>query len=181
MSEKVFESAFERGIERFANLLFCEGEKKAVAACLREHPDPTEGYMRLQDLANRAERARIWFSQHGAPCWCQPLPISYDEQENILCSSYMLRHMLIYYTRSLRRLGFDFLKHPLFYDYARGVMAHPDGPEYLLTDAECLAQFPPRMLPTGCLDEGVYWSPVLRLEPKGRMGKARSREELINS
>ena len=52
---KVAESEFERGIERYAELLFCEGAEKAVAACLREHPDPTEAYMRLLDLAERSK------------------------------------------------------------------------------------------------------------------------------
>jgi hypothetical protein len=119
---KVAESEFERGIERFANLLFCGGAEKAIAACLREHADPTEVYMRLLDLDNRAKRARSWHAKH-TPCWCQPLPISYDEQESILCSSYMLRHMLVYYTGSLRQLGYNFLKHPSFLSFACGMMA----------------------------------------------------------
>ena len=186
MSETVFESAFERGIERYANLLFCEGPEKAVAACLREHPDPTEAYMRLLDLDTRAKRARIWHSKH-TPCWCQPLPIRDDEQENILCSGYFHRHLVAYYSYSLRAQGFNYLKHPSFVRYSSGLLADPDCPTDLQDNAELMLDFPPQRLP-GLV--GIYWSPVLSPAPlskelppelKGRMGKGRSREELINS
>jgi hypothetical protein len=43
----------------------------------------------------------------------------------------------------LQRQGFNYLEHPLFYNYARGVMAHPDGPSYLQDDPQMLAEFPP--------------------------------------
>ena len=86
--------------------------------------------------------------------------------------------MMVYYTYSLRRLGYDYLKHPSFFDYACGVMAHPDGPDYLLSDTECLAEFPAKVLP-GLVD-GIHWRPVQPPAPlsKERMGK-RSREELL--
>jgi hypothetical protein len=150
----------ERGIERFAEMLFtgCEGVNP-FEACLREHPDPAEGYMQLLDLAERVQRARRWFARN-APCRYQPLPlVHYDEQEKILCSSDMHRHLVVYYSYSLRRQGFNYLKHPLLGDYARGLLADPDCPDYLKGNAELLADFPPRMLPTGRLDEGIYWRP----------------------
>jgi hypothetical protein len=102
MADKLIEAyghEFERGIERFAEMLFSGrvGEN-AFAACLREHPDPTEGYMQLMDLAERAVRARRWFARHVS-CRFQPLPlVLYDEQENILCSGDMHRHLTVYYS-----------------------------------------------------------------------------------
>jgi hypothetical protein len=149
------EHKFEHGIERFAEMLFsgCVGQD-AFTECLREQPDC---YLQLLDLAERALRARRWFAKH-APCWCQPLPlVHYDEQEDILCSGDMPRHLVVYYSYSLRGLNFDYLKHPLFYDYARGVMAHPDCPNYLQGNPQLLAEFPPKPLP-GLVD-GIHWRP----------------------
>ena len=73
---------FEHGIEKFADMLFIGYENpNAFEACLREHPDPAEGYMRLLDLAERAKRARSWFARN-VPCRYQKLPlVHYDEQE----------------------------------------------------------------------------------------------------
>src|SRR4051812_4902217 len=112
----------ELGFGHYAELLFRGGEN-AFAACLREQPDPIELYFRLLDLDNKAKRARAWFASRE-PCRFQPLPlVYYDEQENIMCSGDLARHLTVYYSQSLRRRDFDYLNHPLFYDFARGVMA----------------------------------------------------------
>lgn len=181
---KVAESEFERGIERYAEMLFsgCVGENQnAFQACLREHPD---GYVQLLDLAERAMRACGWFARHCA-CRYQPLPlVFYDEQEHILCGGDLHRHLVVYYSYSLRGQGFDYIKHPGFYEYGRGLLADPDCPSELQGDKELMRDFPPKVLP-GL--KGIHWSPPAPLskglppELKGRMGKARSREELINS
>jgi hypothetical protein len=141
MSDRLHETC-EREFERYAEMLF-DGvaRENAFAACTPECLD------RLQDLLVRAERATMWFARH-APEWCQPLPlIYYDEQENILCSGDFPRHLTVYYANSLRGLSFDYLQHPLFFDYARGVMAHPECPDYLQGDRQLLAEFPPKPLP----------------------------------
>ena len=145
---------FERGIERYAEMLFanCDGVN-AFAACLREHP---ARYMQLLDLAERARRAVTWFARH-APCRYQPLPlVHYDEQENILCSGDLHRHLTVYYSYSLRGQGFDYLKHPGFYEYGRGLLADPDCPIDLRNDRELLRDFPPKVLP-GLND--ICWNP----------------------
>jgi hypothetical protein len=179
---KVAESAFERGIERFADRLFTYSEgESAFEACLREHP---AGYMQLLDLAERAMRARNWFARHCA-CRFQPLPlVHYDEQEHILCSGDLHRHLVVYYSYSLRGQGFDYIKHPGFYEYGRGLLCDPACPGDLQNNRELMLDFPPKMLPGIA---GIYWNPPEPLskglppELKGRVGKARSREELINS
>jgi len=112
------------------------------------------------------------------PCACrfQPLPlVHYDEIEKIFCSSDFHRHLTAYYSYSLRGQGFDYIKHPGLYEYGRGLLADPDCPIDLKGDKELMEDFPPRRLPG--LD-GIYWSPP---EPKGRMGKARSREEILTN
>ena len=48
--------------------------------------------------------------------------MSEDEHETILCSSFFHRHLVGYYSYSLQGRDFDYLGHPLFFDYARGVM-----------------------------------------------------------
>jgi hypothetical protein len=122
---------------------------------LRKHP---ECYLELQDLAARAERARAWFARH-APEWCQPLPLLlYDEHETILCGGDWPRHLVMYYAGSLQQRKFDYLEHPPFYDYARGVLADPECPSHLRGDPELLAEFPPKPLP-GLVD-GVCWRPM---------------------
>jgi hypothetical protein len=157
------EREFQHGVEYYADMLFTgRVGQNAFTACLREHPDPTECYMQLLDLVARALRARAWFARH-VPCRLQPLPlVHYDEQEKIFCSGDFPRHLVAYYSCSLQRLNFNYLKHPLFYDYARGVMAHPDGPSYLQDDPELLAEFPPKPLP-GLVD-GIHWQPSVRID-----------------
>jgi hypothetical protein len=151
------EREVENSIKRYADMLFGQ-EQNALLACLRDHPDPIGGCMQLLALATRAVQARAWFGRH-APCWCQPLPLlSHDEQENILCGGDIPRHLVVYYAYSLQRRGFDYLGHPLFYDYARGVLASKDCPNYMQHDEELLAEFPPKRLP-GLVD-GIYWRPL---------------------
>ena len=146
--------------ERYVEMLFTYGQN-AFVACLREHPDPADCYMQLMDLASRALRARAWFAKH-APCRYQPLPlVYYDEQEKIMCSGDFHRHLTVYYADSLQRLNFNYLKHPSFYDYCRGVMAHPDGPIDLRDDKELLGEFPPKPLPG--LYDGIHWRPPGRI------------------
>lgn len=172
MSEQLFESEFERGIERYANMLLANrGRKSAFEVCLHEHP---EGYMQLLDLAERGRRAVAWFARH-APCRYQPLPISDDEQEHALCGD-VHRLLTVFFSCSLRRQGFDYVLHPGFYQYSTGLLADPYCP--VPVNPELLRDFPPRRL-MGL--DGIYWSPVPEPLSKGRMGKARSREELINS
>jgi hypothetical protein len=48
---------------------------------------------------------------------------------------------VVYYANSLQRLAFKYLEHRLFFDYARGVMCHPDGPTYLQGDPQLLASW----------------------------------------
>jgi hypothetical protein len=91
-----------------------------------------------------ALQTQAWFGKQG-PAWAQPLPlVHYAEQEKILCSSDLPRHLVVYYANSLQRLAFKYLEHPLFFDYARGVMCHPDGPTYLPGDPQLLASAPCR-------------------------------------
>ena len=124
MSEQLFESEFERGIERYANMLLANrGRKSAFEVCLHEHP---EGYMQLLDLAERGRRAVAWFARH-APCRYQPLPISDDEQEHALCGD-VHRLLTVFFSCSLRRQGFDYVLHPGFYQYSTGLLADPYCP-----------------------------------------------------
>ena len=121
----------------------------------------------LIDLVRRAERAHAWFAKHG-PCSCQPLPLYwYDEQETIICSGDFSRHLVVYYAGSLQRFKFDYLTHPLFFDYARGVMARPDCPIDLRDDEDAQQEFPPKEL--AGLDSELIWSPE-----RAQGGKART-------
>ena len=87
------------------------------------------------------------------------LPLSEDEHETIMCSGYFHRHLLSFYSYSLQGRDFDYLGHPLFFDYARGVMASSHvGERGLHIDAELVAEFPAKELPG--LDELGRWRPL---------------------
>ena len=152
---------FEHEIERYAEIMF-NGRvgQNAFVQCGREHPNMDERweyFKRLMELGDRAVQAREWFARIVS-CRYQPLPLLfYPTKENILCSGDLHRHLVVFYTGSLQQLNFDYLEHPEFFTYARGVMAHPDGPSYVQSDPHLLVEFPPRPLP-GLVD-GYHWRP----------------------
>ena len=55
---KVAESAFERGIERYAEMLFSE-RRRTKCLCKRACASTPRGYLQLLDLAERAMRACV--------------------------------------------------------------------------------------------------------------------------
>jgi hypothetical protein len=64
-----------------------------------------------------------------------------------------------YYSYSLQGRDFNYLEHPLFFDFARGVMASAHvGERGLHVDSELLAEFPAKELPG--LDELGRWRPL---------------------
>lgn len=150
---------FEVEVERYVSMLFenCVGAD-AFEACLREQSAPIPYIRKLLEVMDAAERARDWFSRHG-PSHLQPLPLVHcDEQEKILCSGDMDRHLVVHYSNSLQHSKYNYLEHPLFFDYARGVVALPDEIQasYGLSSDELLAEFPPK--PLLGLD-GFIWHP----------------------
>jgi hypothetical protein len=44
-------------------------------------------------------------------------------------------------------MDFDYLTHPEFYTFARGIMAYDGTPKRVREDPELLEEFPPRHLP----------------------------------
>jgi hypothetical protein len=154
------EAQFERDIEHYAHIVL-QGRgpaDRAFTDIVAAYPDdPVPCLQAVLNLVCRAHEARDWFAKHG-PAEYQPLPLTIVEQESIECSGYFDRHILYYYAESLRQLKYDYLTHPLFYDYARGVMAHPDCPDEVKRDTDARREFPPKMLPG--LDSEMNWSPT---------------------
>jgi hypothetical protein len=128
-----------------------------------ERSFPIDDIPKLKRLVRAALRARAWFKRQG-PDWAQPLPLSEDEHENILCSGFFRRHLVTYYSYSLQARDFDYLGHPLFFDYCRGAMAAHLGEAGLWDDRELLAEFPPKALPG--LDEQGRWRPLPNRESR---------------
>src|SRR5262249_5708604 len=93
-----------------------------VTSPIYSGPFPIDDIPKLKLLVRAALRARAWFSRQG-PAWAHPLPLSEDERESLLCGSYFHRHLVVFYSYSLQARDFDYLAHPLLYDYARGAMA----------------------------------------------------------
>jgi hypothetical protein len=102
----------------------------------------------------RAKAARKWFAENG-PADLQPLPLGYSERETLKAGG--APHILAWYARSLASLHYDFLTHPSFDDYARGVMASEFGWDTVKHDIELQRRFPPRHLDG--LGPGLYWLP----------------------
>ena len=98
--------------------------------------------------------ARKWFADNGPPD-LQPLPLGYNERERLKHGG--ADHILAWYARSLDSRDYNFLKHPSFDDYARGVMASEFTLDNIRNDEELQRRFPPR--PLKGLGPGLHWYP----------------------
>jgi hypothetical protein len=121
-----------------------------------------------KEAARRALAAREWFKENGPPD-APPLPLSEVECSACRVRSVELspavrekRHGFDYivasYAKSLERRNYDFLEHPSFEDYARGVLASPYTYSWIKEDEHLKELYPPRELPG--LGKGLYWSAV---------------------
>jgi transcriptional regulator with XRE-family HTH domain len=89
----------------------------------------------LKQRLRAALAARAWFDKQG-PAWATPLPLREEECAALQRDASNRLKLVGYYGSSLRRLDFDYLAHPLLYDYCRGVMAHPNPPTGLRDDPD---------------------------------------------
>jgi hypothetical protein len=107
------------------------------------------------ERAHRALVARKAFAIEGPPD-CQPLPTNYGEREDLKVG-FGLGYLVALFARSLEAGDYRAAGHPLFAEYAAGVLALSDvGPNFL-TDQPSLAQrYPPNRLPGLC--EAGYWT-----------------------
>ena len=105
--------------------------------------------------ARRALVAREVFAwkNPGMP----PLPLSYAEREKLKGKS-GVDYIVSVYARSLKAQKYRSIAHPCFPIYARGVMASPFSPDFIIQDQALLKRYPPR--PLGGLGPGLYWSPA---------------------
>ena len=109
----------------------------------------------LKSRIRAALEARLWFSKNG-PGWAQRLPLSLEECLSRMQSSPGI--LLAHYSSSLWRQDYDYRRHPLFDDYCRGVLAHPDCPDFLREDPDLRCEFPPKSLPG--IGGDLYWQPA---------------------
>jgi len=154
---------FERHVDELVNH-HKRGHILVASPFFREYAVAIDDIPKLKLLVRNALRARAWFSRQG-PAWANPLPLSEDEHETIMCSGFFHRRLVAYYSCSLQGRDFDHLGHPLFFDFARGVMASSHvGERGLHVASELLAEFPPKPLPG--LDEQGRWRPLLNRASK---------------
>jgi hypothetical protein len=105
-------------------------------------------------LGRRARDARERFALNSPPD-APPLPISYDEREDLKVGG--LPTIVALYARSWEGRDYD-QDHPTFFDYACGVMASEHmGYPGIKEDAQLRKRFPPCQL-TG-LGPGLCWEP----------------------
>jgi hypothetical protein len=108
-----------------------------------------------QEEWKQAQRAREWFAVNG-PADASPLPLRYHERE-------ALKHggqdqIIALFARSLAGQGYDWRKHPSFYDYACGVMASKSIIPDVKNDEELKRRYPPRQL-KGLNEADLCWRP----------------------
>jgi hypothetical protein len=109
--------------------------------------------------ARLALEARDWFADHGPPD-APPLPLTYGDREDLKRGG--LPHIVAWLARSLATRDFVTYGHPLFDDYARGVMASDFSPEFITRDPVLEKRFPPQSLQG--LGPGLYWTwPVAKI------------------
>lgn len=101
--------------------------------------------------------ARAWFGKHG-PADVQPLPLSDREIIAVFCTDESLPVLVGEYSLSLRARDYDYLGHPLFFDYVRGRMADPRTPDCLRDDPKLQREFPEK--PLIGLDKHGRWRPL---------------------
>ena len=113
--------------------------------------DPIEPQKRMARLALMA---RECFAVNGPPD-APPLPLSYDEREDLKIGG--LATIVALYARSWEGRDYD-QEHPAFFDYACGVMASGHmGYRGIKEDEQLRKRFPPR--PLRGLGPGLYWEP----------------------
>jgi hypothetical protein len=121
----------------------------------------------LKERTRRALAARAWFTVTG-PAWAQPLPISRSDIDNVQYECDGGREELLgHFVSSLINANWDYRTHPVFFDFACGVMAHPATPDRLRQDAELLQEFPPK--PLVGLSEDLGWYSVEMLAEEARL------------
>jgi hypothetical protein len=149
-----------REFEAYVDRLAAAHERGRIvvsSSVCRELPVALENVPKLKHLNRAGLRARDWFRRWG-PCWGQPLPLNEHERENWFCSSYFHLHLVALYSESLQARDFDYLEHPMFYPYARGIMAARIGEPGLWDDEELQKEFPAKKLPG--LDAQGRWCPL---------------------
>ncbi len=132
----------------------------------RRNPVTGEGWVSGEDpiephklRAERALLARAWFATMAPPD-APPLPLSYDEREDLKRSWHRvgrLGYIISLFARSLAAREFVVDGHPCFDDYVRGVLASPLMPAFLTDDPDLRRRYPPR--PLAGLGSGLVWEP----------------------
>jgi hypothetical protein len=112
---------------------------------------------KLKQLIHNGLRARAWHERYG-PIYGRRLPLTELERIAMFCSENNALHLVALYAISLQGRDFDYLTHPLYFDYARGVLASEHAKDYLREDPDLLREFPPKEL--GGLDERCRWRPL---------------------
>jgi hypothetical protein len=143
-------------IEQYVDRLFKANRKKSYAdiPIVGGHYVPREDNVRpLKKKARAALAARVWFHENG-PGYAQPLPLSYNERENLKRGG--VAHILAWFARSLAARNYNYLEHPSFDDYACGVMASEHAPGFI-KEEQLLKRFPAP--PLDGLVSGLYWDP----------------------
>jgi hypothetical protein len=121
----------------------------------------------IDEMGEKAVRgllAREWFTINGPPD-LSPLPLSYDEREDMKRGRGLLNYIFALYARSLEGRDYDLKEHPPLFGYVSGVLweaERVDGeigtlPDYPDELAELKKRYSPAML--AGMGPGFCWEP----------------------
>jgi hypothetical protein len=156
MSDSILASTISLEVDRLFALdrKKYHGQRRQIPVVGGSYVPGEDNIKPMKKLARAALLARKWFADNGPPD-IQPLPLSYGDREELKAGG--APHILAWYARSLACRNYDVLEHPLFDDYARGVMASEFAPDFITKKEKLRQRFPPRLLKG--LGPGLCWQP----------------------
>jgi hypothetical protein len=155
---------FKSIIEREIDLLFDDPDSTRI--------DPVTGAVNWarepigpqKKAAIKPLLAREWFAVYGPPD-APRLPLSHGDVEECRHAG-GLKGIVGFYARSLSRQEYDVRTHPLFDDFARGLMAIDTGLWGIEKNEKLKRRFRPR--PLVGMTPGAYWAPPKEYDERYR-------------
>jgi hypothetical protein len=103
----------------------------------------------------RALASRVQFDRDKPP-WAPALPLHKDLIEKMAHADSVWLRFIGLFADSLKKSDWYYDRHPTFHTYCCGLVHYRATPDRLRTNAEILAEFPPRLLP-GLCDGYLHW------------------------
>lgn len=151
--------------------LFAQADAEAGICTMRRNPVTGSKWVHRKDSRRaqmrKAEAALIARERfdHERPADARPLPLTYEDRENLKGTGRPIDYLTALYARSWTAV--DFGRHPSFAEYLAGALASDMLPDWVAADQELVRRYPPT--PLAGLGGGCHWNHL----PKRRRGSRR--------